>query len=344
MTQTVFSSDELLLWFEKNQRPLPWRKPYDPYWVWISEIMLQQTRVDQALPFFDRFITRFPSVNALGKASEQEVLKYWEGLGYYSRARNLHKAAKIVAKKHGGVLPSGYFELLELPGIGPYVAAAVSSIAFNQDHAVLDGNVFRVLARVFGVAVDIRQPSSRKKFQSIADSILPVGRARMFNQALMELGALICVPEVPLCAQCPIKLGCIAFGEARQSEWPVAYKNRARPVRSFAVIRVFQGGRWWLASNEKGLLKGLYSFPLVEYAPLSDSKQVIEEKFFEKFGVRVKLSKEIGSVRHDYTHFRQIAVLFDGVLVSGEKQAVFFSKAEQDALPLTKLQQKLAVL
>ncbi len=340
----VFSAQVLLDWFSRSSRKLPWRIHYDPYHVWISEVMLQQTRVEQMLPYFGRFLNRFPSVHFLAEASEEDVLKYWEGLGYYSRARNLHAAAKKIVLDYSGELPSDYEKLLELQGFGPYIAAAVASIGFNLDFAVVDGNVFRVLARFYGIEDDIRDPKNRKKFQSIADSILPTGKARLFNQAVMELGALVCVPEKPLCGQCPIRSSCVAFLEHRQLELPVSSKKPRRPTKTFAAIRVKNREGVWLVCHQTKLLKGLYSFPLVEFDPLSDSKESIEQKFAKSLGVRIKISSEIGRVHHEYTHFKQLAVLFDADLELESKVPVFFSESDLVKFPLTKLQHKLMVL
>ncbi len=348
MGKPLFLSDELLEWFSSNQRALPWRNAYDPYLVWLSEVMLQQTRVEQALPYFERFVKQFPSIQVLAKAREQEVLKAWEGLGYYSRARNLHKAAQIIESQFRGKIPSDYLELLKLPGFGPYISAAVSSIAFNQDQAVVDGNVFRVLSRFFGITDDIRAPASRKKFQQIADEILPLGNARFFNQSLMELGALVCTPEVPSCGQCPLSRSCFAFVHSCQSEFPVSSKKPARPVRVFAALRVKNRVGFWLLKNKARLLNGLYSFPLVAFDPLNDSKKEIAQKVLDSFGVSVSVLREIGRVSHDYTHFRQIAVLFDAKLKEKKDlqsdSVSFFSNKKLNQLPLTKLQHKLLAL
>jgi A/G-specific adenine glycosylase len=344
MEKDDFPATALLLWFARACRDLPWRRTYDPYAVWVSEVMLQQTRVDQMLPFFDRFMARFPVVQALADAPEQEVLKCWEGLGYYSRARNLHAAAKRVVERFDGRLPSDYAQLLGLPGFGPYISAAVASIAFNADHAVLDGNVYRVLARFFGITDDVRSPKSRKRFQSVADLILPSGKARDFNQALMELGALVCTPDAPLCAQCPLRERCFAFAHNRQAVLPVSSKKPARPVKTFAALRVSRGDSVWLVAHESRLLHGLYSFPLVEFDPLRDDARSIARKAKERFGVDLGVGSEKGRVTHDYTHFRQIAVLFDCHETGSNDPAAFFSLAEMRALPLSKLQHKLAVL
>ncbi len=196
----------LLLWFRRTARDLPWRRTYDPYHVWLSEIMLQQTQMDRGVVYFNRWLARFPSVRAVAEADLQEILKYWEGLGYYARARNLHKAAKVIAGELRGQVPGDYQQLLALPGIGPYTAAAIASVAGNQDVAVVDANVMRVFARLFDLALPLRELETKKRIAAMARDFLPSGRARLYNQALMDLGGLVCLPKNPRCAVLPDRL------------------------------------------------------------------------------------------------------------------------------------------
>jgi len=339
----AFPAQALLKWFSAEQRPLPWREAYNPYEVWVSEIMLQQTRVEQMLPYYERFLQKFPSVEALAQADEQAVLKAWEGLGYYSRARNFHAAAKRVVERFGGKLPMRLDDLLELPGLGPYTAAAVASIAFNKNHAVVDGNVVRVLSRFFARA------GEAKDFQETAQQILPKGRARAFNQALMELGALVCVPQQPLCGQCPLNGECVARKQGMQEEFPERATKKRRPTKVFAAACVREpllgaGSRdgLWLVKGENKLLGGLWGFPLVPFKPLADAKETLEKRFDREFGVQLTLHKELGRAEHDYTHFHQVIVLFEA---SAEgRKLVLASEKELARLPLSKVNQKLLKL
>ncbi len=331
-----FPAQKLLEWFAESRRPLPWRKAYDPYEVWVSEIMLQQTRVEQMLPYYGKFLQKFPSLRALAAAEEQAVLKAWEGLGYYSRARNLHQAAKEVVQKFGGQLPPRLNDLLELPGLGPYTAAAVASIAFNKNHAVVDGNVVRVLSRFFA------KKGGVKGVQETAQEILPRGKARDFNQALMELGALVCVPENPLCGQCPLNADCVARRQGRQEEFPERADKKRRPTKVFAAACVREGGKLWLVKGENKLLGGLWGFPLVEFKPLTDSKEALEKRFEKTYAVQLTLKAELGKAEHDYTHFHQVVHLFEAE--AGGRKLSLATPKEIAKLPLSKVHQKLLAL
>ncbi|MGB8955280.1 MAG: A/G-specific adenine glycosylase, partial [Tumebacillaceae bacterium] len=200
----------LLAWYEENKRDLPWRRTRDPYAIWVSEVMLQQTRVETVIPYWHRFLEQFPTIDALAKAPEEQVLKAWEGLGYYSRGRNLQKGAQAVQERHHGIVPDALDEMLALPGVGPYTAGAVLSIAYDRPVPAVDGNVFRVLSRIFLIEEDIMKPKTRKTFEGIAEFMIPEGYAASFNQGLMELGATVCIPKNPRCALCPVREQCSA--------------------------------------------------------------------------------------------------------------------------------------
>lgn len=335
-----FPAEKLVRWFKKNQRNLPWRKNYKPFEVWVSEIMLQQTRVEQMLPYYHRFLEQFPSVTALAVAKEETVLKAWEGLGYYSRARNLHRATQKIVFEKKGRIPQTAEELKELPGFGEYIANAVASIAFNQLVAVVDGNVFRVLGRYFGIHSDIAEAKTKKEFQKIAYQILPKGKAREFNQGLMELGALVCLPQQPLCTQCPLREKCVAKKQRQQNLFPVKTKKPKRPIKTFAAILVQLPEKVWLVKRKQKLLQGLWEFPQVPLQPLSDSKRELEKRFGNEFCVTILLGKEIGRIEHDYTHFHQSIVLFEAA-VSEKSGIEWISKTKIKKLPLSKANQKL---
>ena len=226
-------SNSLIKWYLQNKRDLPWRNTIDPYFIWLSEIMLQQTRVAQGMPYFFAFTEAFPTVFDLAKASEQEVLKLWQGLGYYSRARNLHKTAQYVAFELDGKFPDNYKALLSLKGVGDYTAAAIASFSYNEVVPVVDGNVFRVLSRVFDIEADISQPASKKIFQELAMELMPKDHPAIFNQAIMEFGALQCVPKNPDCTICVMNDGCLALKMDKVNQLPVKLKKTKVTNRFF---------------------------------------------------------------------------------------------------------------
>jgi A/G-specific adenine glycosylase len=256
---------KLLSWFKENQRVLPWRGHGSAYKTWLSEIIMQQTRVAQGTPYYERFIKSFPEVADLAAADEQEVLKLWQGLGYYSRARNLHHAAKTIITEHGGLFPSSYKEILKLKGIGPYTAAAIASIAFNKPHAALDGNVYRVLARLFGIIMPINANGAAKFYQHLADELLDKKEPGPFNEAMMEFGATLCLPKNPLCHICPLSDFCEAYKKGTQNELPFKNALKAVKTRYFHYLLVIQGGHFYLNHRPAGdIWQGLYDLPLVE--------------------------------------------------------------------------------
>ncbi len=263
-TVTYFRQ-QLMSWFSQHQRPLPWKGEKDPYLVWLSEIILQQTRVAQGLPYFERFRTSFPTVHALALATEDEVMKHWEGLGYYSRARNLHATAKYISQELGGVFPSTYADILALRGVGPYTAAAIASFAFDLPHAVLDGNVFRVIARYAGIATPIDSTSGKKQFAGLATELLLTTHPADYNQAIMDFGATVCVPRSPACSSCPLHEQCQAYRQERVSELPVKAKKMSRRTRYFHDFLLNQQGRLWIHKRtDKDIWQDLYEFPLIE--------------------------------------------------------------------------------
>jgi A/G-specific adenine glycosylase len=233
----------LLDWYARHQRPLPWRRTRDPYRLWVSEIMLQQTQVETVKPYYARWLRRFPTLKALAAAPQQEVLAAWEGLGYYARARNLHRAAQTVMREHAGRIPATVEGLLTLPGIGRYTAGAIASLAFGADAAVLDGNVKRVLARAFDYAEDVKSPRGERDLWALAESLVPSGRAGDYNQALMDLGATICTPRSPACRICPLLGLCLAQRRGVQLERPVVKKRAALPRHTLAAGVIRRRGR-----------------------------------------------------------------------------------------------------
>jgi A/G-specific adenine glycosylase len=258
----------LLEWYGVAKREMPWRATLDPYLIWISEVILQQTRVQQGWAYYERFVVRFPTVGALAAASEDEVLKQWEGLGYYARARNLRQAAQAVVSEHGGQFPRTAAGLMQLRGIGPYTARAVASLAFGESVAVVDGNVFRVLSRLFADGTPIDSSRAREHYQALADGLLGVHPPGEFNQAMMELGALVCTPRAPLCTQCPLRADCAAANAGNPLDYPVKQKKAARPTRLFDArwVRDAQGRIVvrQRPSSGTGVWRGLWELPNTE--------------------------------------------------------------------------------
>ena len=262
-------------WYIKNQRNLPWRETSDPYKIWVSEIILQQTRVDQGTSYYQRFTERFPTVHDLANATEEEVLKLWQGLGYYSRARNLHTAAKTICNNFNGVFPSSYPDILSLKGIGPYTAAAIASIAFNLPYSALDGNIFRVLARNFGVFTPPNSSKGKKKFQKIAGEILNENNPGQHNQALMEFGALQCIPKTPNCSACPLTASCYAFLHNKVESLPVKTPGAKQRTRYFYFYYFDSEETTWLEKRTgNDIWKSLYQFPLLETLEELDDKEL----------------------------------------------------------------------
>ena len=268
-------SEIILSWYFENKRSLPWRSTIEPYKIWLSEIILQQTRVAQGIPYYNRFIENFPEINDLADASEEEVLKIWQGLGYYSRARNLHATAKIIVNQYNGAFPKNYDELLALPGIGDYTASAVASICFNEPEAVLDGNVYRVLARYFGVDIPINSTKGKKYFRALAQELIDPAQIRDYNQAIMEFGAVHCVPANPRCNECPLSSGCEAYSQNLVNKFPVKNKKQRVRKRYFNyLVGIDNENRTQLVQRKQNdIWKSLYEFPLLE----TDSEVTIEQ-------------------------------------------------------------------
>ena len=263
--QSSFLATALLAWYERHHRDLPWRRTRDPYAIWLSEVILQQTRVAQGLPYYETFLAAYPTVQAMAAAPETEVLRYWQGLGYYSRARNMHYTAQQVVNEHDSHFPNTYAGLLRLRGVGPYTAAAIASFAFGEAVAVLDGNVYRVLARIFGLHSDIAAPSSRKEFQALADQHIPATAPADFNQAIMEFGAVQCTPAKPDCLFCPLQHQCWAFQHGQVALLPVKSKAKASRTRYFHYFVLRHGEQTYLRERrEKDIWQGLYDFALAE--------------------------------------------------------------------------------
>lgn len=256
---------KLVGWYLTHHRRLPWRETKDPYRIWLSEIILQQTRVAQGLPYYEKFVLRFPDVASLAQATEKEVLHLWQGLGYYSRARNMHATARMVATEYNGAFPATYDELIGLKGIGDYTASAIASFAFDQPTPVVDGNVFRVLSRFYGLSDDIALPASRKIFKETARLSMPEGKAALFNQAIMEFGALQCTPATPKCTTCAVGDSCYAYHKGAQSDFPVKTKKTKIKARYIHYLVIKHQGKIAMKERkDRDIWRGLYDFHLSE--------------------------------------------------------------------------------
>jgi len=346
-------TQDLLAWYARKRRDLPWRRTRDPYRIWVSEIMLQQTQVDTVIPYYQRFLSQFPTLRDLAGASSQAVLKAWENLGYYARARHLHEAARIVESRMKGKMPRTLDGLMALPGIGPYTAAAILSIAFGQPVAAVDGNVRRVVCRLFALQQPIHQSSTQKRIHALAEELVPKTRAGRFNQGLMDLGARICTPKNPACAVCPLHASCKARKMNLQERIPVTRKRAPLPHRHLmaALIRDQRNRILMVRRPDRGLLGGLWKFPGREKHPEETMGAALKRTVREETGLDIKTGKAITAIEHAYTHFRITLHAFHGRPVQGTRWNPGFpdhrwvTLEEIHRLPLSKADRKiLAVL
>jgi A/G-specific adenine glycosylase len=305
----------LLRWFRRSRRPLPWRTDRDPYRIWVAEVLLQQTRVAQAIPYYERFVRRFPSVHALAAARLPDVLKAWEGAGYYARARHLHAAAREIVAEHGGELPETVAGLEALPGIGPYIARAIASLAFDRPVVALEANGLRVAARWTREGGDLRSAAVRGRLEEALRAVLPPAHAGPFNEAVMELGETICLPVAPECARCPVAFACQAFRELDDpGSVPRRPARQSRPhLRAAVVVLVDANGRWLLQRRPlRGLLGGLWEFPGGKIDPGETPMGAARRELREETGRSVGKLTEVGVVRHSYSHFSVDLHVFRG--------------------------------
>lgn len=298
-------SDILLSWFAREGRDLPWRRTRDPYRIWLSEVILQQTRVAQGLEYYLRFTERFPDIAALAAAPEDEVLKLWQGLGYYSRARNLHAAARQVMSRFGGVFPATYGEVRALPGVGDYTAAAVCSIVYDAPCAVLDGNVYRVLARLFDIGIPIDTTAGKRTFAELAQLQLDTSRPGLYNQAIMDFGALQCTPAQPRCGDCPLAGRCLALAAGTVGVRPVKQGRAKVRDRWFNYLHVTCGDRTLLRRRGGGdIWQGLYEFPMIETDRAADFSELTDSEEFRTVlgGVEWRLLRSVAMPKHQLSH------------------------------------------
>ncbi|RLD77915.1 MAG: A/G-specific adenine glycosylase [Bacteroidetes bacterium] len=300
----MFVSNEIVLWYKKNKRDLPWRHTKNSYIIWISEILLQQTRVKQAIGYFNRFVAQFPDVQKLADAKEEEVLKYWQGLGYYSRARNLHYSARYIVNELGGIFPQQYNDIIKLKGVGEYTAAAIASFAFDEKVSAIDGNVYRVLSRIFNISLAVNSGKGKKVFREIAETLIENQQPGEFNQAMIEFGALLCKPLNPLCSECPVLEVCLAYNNGVILERPVKNKSQVLKKRYFAYLFIKSGERVLIKKRtQKDIWKGLYEFPLIEtMSEIKTEELIFSEQWLNIIGKSFELIKVIPPVLHRLSH------------------------------------------
>ena len=330
----------LLSWFNKNQRKLPWRETKNPYHIWVAEVMLQQTQVKKVVEYYQKFIGQFPDVHALAKANLQQVLKAWEGMGYYARARNLHKAAQFIVTKNGAEIPDNYDEFKKLPGAGDYITAAVLSQAFNASYAVVDGNVKRVLSRVFLIEKPVNSSSSSSIFKEKADLLLERRKPGVFNQAMMELGAIVCRPRNPKCDDCPVSAFCQANKTNQQTKFPVTIQAKSNPELHIAVGIIHKDGYILITQRHlEGLLGGLWEFPGGKVNLGENAEQACIRNIKEKTNLTIEISAFLTKINHAYTHFRIIMDVFNcrfksgTVVLNGHRVYRWITPEEIDKFP-----------
>ena len=348
MSLTSFAKS-LLKWYRTHARQLPWRGQNDPYAIWVSEIMLQQTRVETVIPYYQRWMERFPTLHHLAEAPLQEVLAAWEGLGYYSRARNLHQAAQLIVSR-GGVIPHTANALRKLPGVGRYTAGAIASIAFGENTPALDGNIRRVLARLFNVEEPARSPVGEARLWELAEAHLPDGYAGDYNQALMDLGSMLCTPRTPNCVVCPLAKMCIAYRLGIQAQRPVRAPKPSIPHLQVAAGVLAQDGRYLITQRPlQGLLGGLWEFPGGKQEPGEALPECLARELQEELGINVKVGEPLGVYRHAYTHFRVTVHTFQCRLLDDQEpkalqvhDLAWVAPSELKTYPMGKVDRQIA--
>jgi A/G-specific adenine glycosylase len=310
---------QLIGWYLTAKRELPWRNTADPYRIWVSEVMLQQTQVSTVVPYYEKFIQRFENLNRLAQADLHDVLKLWEGLGYYARARNLHRAAGIILNEHHGVIPREWQEFRRLPGVGDYIGAAVLSLAFGKPYPVVDGNVKRVLARLLIIKEPVNTSTAAKSFRKTADTLLDKDHPAAFNQAMMELGAVVCKPRGPQCDRCPVDNRCRAHLAGKVLDYPKKMQKRRPPVYRIAAGVVFNNGRVLITRRKpEGLLGGLWEFPGGKIGNGEKPADACIREIKEEVNLDIVIDAHLAQVNHAYTHFKTVMDVFCSTYVSGQ--------------------------
>ncbi len=349
VTDDKLFSQLLLGWYGKHARSFPWRGNPDPYAVWISEVMLQQTRAETVIPYFERWMRLFPSIAALASASQQEVLSAWEGLGYYGRARNLHRTAQMVMKEYHGIIPAETRSLRKLPGVGRYTAAAIASMAFGKEEPTLDGNVRRVLARYFNISEAIHTSAGEAKVWGLARQHLPVGLAGEYNQALMDLGAMVCTPRAPDCRRCPLGDTCQAMLLGLQESRPVRRAKPAIPHYTVTAAVISRNGQVLIACRpNEGLLGGMWEFPGGKQQDGEDLATCLRREICVELGAEIEVGAPMGVYQHAYTHFRVTLYAFECHILVGEPRPIqvadlrWVYPGELSQFPMGKIDRQIA--
>jgi A/G-specific adenine glycosylase len=325
---------EIIAWYKNNFRDLPWRNTKDPYKIWLSEIILQQTQVVQGLGYYERFVSQYPDIQSLASADQESVLKLWQGLGYYSRARNLHKTAQIIVNQYDGKFPDQYQAVLKLPGIGPYTAAAIMSFAFDQAYPCLDGNVYRVLSRLYGIESPIDDNKSRPEFMAILEAWVQGQQPSLFNNAIMEFGAMLCKPDAPKCAECPVSFNCKALKMNAVQNFPVKAKTIKKRQRFFNYFLIQQNGQIAIRKRqEKDIWQHLYELPLVESKQLM-SANVVHKEIDNILFNRLNKIECLSEAKHVLTH-QTIHAQFWIVEADGQ---INFKASDVIWVPITQIQ------
>ena len=319
----------LLAWFRRNARDLPWRRSRDPYLVLVAEILLQQTRLEMMLPYYERFTKAFPTVSDLAGADEDRLMKLWEGLGYYRRARHLHRAAKLIVNEFGGRLPQRADEWQRLPGIGRYTAGAIASIAFGERVPVLDGNVKRVLSRLFAIETCVDEAETQRLLWSIAEKLVPEKVPGDFNQALMELGSRICTPKSPRCDECPVRKRCDARALGRQRSLPVRREKRPVPHYHVVAAAIVKNGRYLLGKRPVAdMLGGLWEFPGGKIKPNETHEQALVRELKEELDTEITVGPLVASVNHAYSHFKITLHVYRCRHVGGRPRPIYYTEVK----------------
>ena len=332
---------QLLRWFKKNGRDLPWRKTQDPYAIWVSEIMLQQTQVDTVIPYYQKFLKSFPTVHHLAKANLSKILKVWEGLGYYSRARNLHRASKIIVNHFQGKIPNNLRDLLSLPGIGRSTAGAILSFAYNKEAPILDGNVKRVLSRLF--AISGSKAKTERLLWGISEFLIPKGRSNPFNQALMDLGSMLCTPKDPQCPHCPLQNFCKGKASGDPERYPTkGPKKRIPHINAISAVIQRDGKVLLNRRPPKGLLGGLWEFPNWKIEEKKRLRLRLRNYVKKNMGMNVKVKEPIGTFRQTYSHFSLTLHAYRCQPITGKGKGRWVPLQGLDTLPMSRIHRKIA--
>ena len=333
----------LLHWFKKYGRDLPWRRTRDPYAIWVSEIMLQQTQVNTVIPYYRNFLKAFPTRNHLAKADLSKVLKVWEGLGYYSRARNLHRASQVVLNRFHGIIPNNLNDLLSLPGIGRSTAGAILSFAFQKEAPILDGNAKRVISRLFAVSDNPAKGKTEDLLWKISESLIPKGFSNPFNQALMDLGSMLCTPREPQCSKCPLCDLCRGKASGEPERFPTKTIRKKIPhIEAISAVILKNGKVLPIQRPPEGLLGGLWEFPNWPIEEKKDFKEYLRQKVKSEIGVRVKSKEPIGSFHQTYSHFKLTLHVFHCQYLNGKAKGKWVPVRNLPLLPMSKLHRRIA--